>query len=505
MAKNFDVNIQGKETLSRAADNAVRGLNRLRAQIQAVQNSVKFFAGGAVGFQMLRWLGDSVEAYRKSEEAAAKLGRAMAPPAVALTRLNTAFGDLRVAAGESFATGARPVVEWLAQVADDAARSQREVTAAKRALDELAAGNQTVQAEAAMRGMAARAVELRRAIEWGRGDPRAAQLVAEAEKQLRALEEEQRSMAAIARWQALGEAAAKSQNAALEFLNKLYPTTIEYQRKMAEDAIRLAEAFRQVPLSTDKFVELEAVIRKLYGDLDKLSGKPPIKIRFDLPEQDQRDPAEMMKGVAFGPMSATGVLKGYWTAWDEGSNTIADTQEIMAHFWAEHERQVERAQDSIKEMGSFMSGVFEGVGKSLVEGTAEGFAEAFKGEFVRLLGMLSTYAWAQVAASIFPLTGFPNVPAAAAWTAAALAASTAAGAINQMYQGGILDEMVVGRGLRTGKAYSFAEYGPEVVTPLGRSIGSMHNTYISVRGSIWETDRLMRTVDRHTRRQDRGY
>jgi hypothetical protein len=44
--------------------------------------------------------------------------------------------------------------------------------------------------------------------------------------------------------------------------------------------------------------------------------------------------------------------------------------------------------------------------------------------------------------------------------------------VQAMYNGGMITEPIVGRGLATGTQYTFGEYGPEMVTPMGNGVNT---------------------------------
>lgn len=489
-ANDVTVTIHGKETVSKAANNAVQGLNKMRSEVSKVTQAAKFMAGGAAGAAVIRYLNDSVKAYRDSEIAAAKLaGTILTGPAASLVHLETAFKDLKVLTGQAFVTAARPVLEWLAQVATDAAWASRELRAAKDALAQMRAGQGVTDASAMVAGLNLELQELNvqlKLAETPQDVARIRELIEATEALIRKERERVVEERNVSAWVARGAAEQKRANE--ELTNWL---------KMVEDAYaKTPEARKEA---------LEAAIAFWEGELKKANVTAPKIIAIIADFRRQLDDM-LPKTVTQNTEEATTAQKYYNAELGEYELYMQRIIETLDEYDKRQKEMIESSRDNVQAMGEFVSTLAEGFGAAFVEGAAEGIADAFKSEFVRLLQMLATYSWAQVAASLFPLTGLPNPYAAAKWGAAALAASVAAGAINAMAEGGIINEPIIGRGLRTGSTYAMGEAGPELVTPLsgGRAHAAVVNNYY-VSGSIWETERLGRVLDRRTRGQVRGY
>ncbi len=127
--------------------------------------------------------------------------------------------------------------------------------------------------------------------------------------------------------------------------------------------------------------------------------------------------------------------------------------------------------DSLMALGTALVNFEEGV-------------EAWKSVFKNAISVML-----QALAQLFfklAVANLTNPGLAAAYAAAGAASLVAAGAVKALAQGGVIEEPVVGRGLRSGTTYLLGESGPEVVTPINQLQTPRRTTVVNqyIQGSI---------------------
>lgn len=169
-----------------------------------------------------------------------------------------------------------------------------------------------------------------------------------------------------------------------------------------------------------------------------------------------------------------------------GAMTDQELLRMSLEAYKQEQEMLEERKAMYQDFGETVIGTFARTFGAMMEDVIKGNAtlwEAFKTAGLEaiagVLEALGEMAIVKAAIAIAEaISAFPNfakmgaqLAAAAKFTAGAVLAFAAAGAVRAFEYGGIIDEPVVGVGLQSGSAYTLAERGPEQVGPVGGGAG----------------------------------
>ena len=413
-----------------------------------------------------------------------------------LEQLANALGDLREEGGRVIAEAIKPIVSWLVQVVSKAAASAKELRAINEAIILFSKGTITeledmklalAEKESQLRDLGGEIKEVS-----GEGRTFKDVLNTMGQSMVRgALATQNLNAAGIASIKVLAEEIIKLKNLITE-KEKQLALDVELARKRLEEEEALKDTLvwiDKVEIAYGKTTEgrLKAIDAEIaWFKMEQALAVKTAHMFEPILEMLYKQKIALLESLgaleAIAEVNAFSIMNSELEGIRDKAYEVAEQMGLIpavielamrkTEQWASSLEPVVEEVDKLKEALRIIAeetivNIGQAFGAMIVEG--EGLQKLLKVTQDVLSKVLLMYAkeWSVLAVgSLVPGPTF-NPAAAIGYTAAAIAASAGAGAIQAFDKGGVIDEPIFGIG-RSGQKYSFGESGPERVSPIGK-------------------------------------
>ena len=433
----------------------------------------------------------------------------------AIKQLENAFGDLKESGGFLIAEAIKPIVNWLTTVVSKAAASARELRAINEAIILFSKGTITeledmklalAEKESQLKTLGG---EIKEVSKEGRTFKDVLNMMGGSMVR-GALATENLNAAGIASTKVLGEEIIELKNLITE-KEKQLALDVELARKRLEEEKALKDTLEwidKVKIAYDKTTEgrLKAIDSEIaWFKMEQALAVKTAHMFEPILEMLYKQKIALLESLgaleAIAEVNAFSIMNSELEGIRDKAYEVAEQMGLIpavielamrkTEQWSSSLEPVVEEVDKLKEALRIIAeetivNIGQAFGAMIVEG--EGLQKLLKVTQDVLSKVLLMYAkeWAVLAVGSLVLGPTFNPVAAVGYTAAAIAASAGAGAIQAFDKGGVIDEPIFGVG-KSGQRYLFGESGKERISPIGQSsagvIFDIHgNTFVGTGG-----------------------